>query len=173
MLAALLCVQAQDITKGSIAGIVRDATGAVIPGATVKLSSPNGDHTTTTNATGEYLFPNLPVGSGYIVTVDQQGFSTAKIGNLTVGVNQRTTADINLQVGQSSQTIEVNAAGGTAIDMVSTGVGANLNEELYKNVPVGRSVSSVIYLSPGVTDGGRAQRTLRSMAHRDSRTSIL
>jgi len=151
---ALFCVQGQDITKGSIAGVVKDASGAVIPGVTVKLSSPNGDHTTTTNATGEYLFPNLPVGSGYVLTVDQPGFSSAKMGNLTVGVNSRTTADINLQVGQSTQTIEVNASGGTAIDMVSTGVGANLNEELYKNVPVGRSVSSVIYLSPGVTDGG-------------------
>ena len=106
MLAALFCLQAQDITKGSIAGVVRDATGAVIPGATVKLSSANGDHTTTTNATGEYLFPNLPVGPGYVVSVDQQGFSTAKIGNLTVGVNQRTTADVNLQIGQSSQTVE-------------------------------------------------------------------
>ena len=136
---ALFCVQAQDITKGSIAGVVKDASGAVIPGVTVKLSSPNGDHTATTNSTGEYLFPNLPVGSGYVLTVDQPGFSSAKMGNLTVGINSRTTADINLQVGQSTQTVEVNASGGTAIDMVSTGVGANLNEELYKNVPVGRS----------------------------------
>src|ERR1700682_1843999 len=152
--AALFCVQAQDITKGSIAGIVRDATGAVVPNATVKLSSPTGDRTTTTNSTGEYLFPNLPGGQAYVPTVDLPRFSSAKIGNLNVGVNQRTTADVSLQVGQSTQTVEVNAIGGGGIDMVSTGVGANLNEELYKNVPVGRSVSSIVYLSPGVTDGG-------------------
>ena len=154
--AAFFCLQAQDITKGSISGVVRDATGAVVPNATVKLTSPYGDHTTTSNSVGEYLFPNLPVGPGYALSVDQPGFSSAKIGNLTVGVNQRTTADVSLQIGQSTQTVEVNAEGGSTIDMVSTGVGANLNESLYKNVPVGRTVSSVIFLAPGVTDGGGA-----------------
>ena len=62
---ALTCVEAQDITKGSIAGIVRDASGAVVPGATVKLTSPYGDRDTTTNAAGEYGFLNLVVGPGY------------------------------------------------------------------------------------------------------------
>ena len=40
---ALACLQAQDISKGSISGVVRDASGAVIPGAVVKLTSPYGD----------------------------------------------------------------------------------------------------------------------------------
>jgi hypothetical protein len=54
-LCVLACLQAQDITKGSITGIVRDASGAVVPGATVKLESPFGDRQTTTNSGGAYL----------------------------------------------------------------------------------------------------------------------
>ncbi len=48
-LMALTCLEAQDITKGAIAGVVRDASGAVVPGAPVKLTSPFGDRETTTN----------------------------------------------------------------------------------------------------------------------------
>ncbi len=45
-LLGLACLQAQDITKGSIVGVVRDASGAVVPGAMVKLASPYGDRET-------------------------------------------------------------------------------------------------------------------------------
>ena len=50
---------AQDITKGSISGVVHDATGAVVQGATVKLKSPNGDRSTTSDSVGGYTFANL------------------------------------------------------------------------------------------------------------------
>jgi len=148
---ALTCLQAQDITKGSIVGVVRDASGAVVPGATVKLSSPFGDHATTTNDAGAYSFRSLVVGPGYAVSVSQPGFSTATQGNLTVGINQTTTADINLEIGTAAQSVEV-TAGATTIDLNTTNSGANLNEDLYKNVPVGRNISSVMAMAPGVSD---------------------
>jgi len=142
---------AQDISKGSIAGVVRDSSGAVIPDAAVTLSSPYGEKKTKTNAIGEYVFTNLQPGPDYLVAVDKQGFSTGKVGGLSVSLNQRTTADVNLQVGVTSQTVEVAAGGLEAIDLTSTGTGANLNESLYKNVAVGRNISSIILLAPGVT----------------------
>ena len=143
---------AQDISKGSIAGVVRDSTGAVIPEANVTLTSPSGEKKTTTNSIGEYVFTNLTPGPDYVVTVDKSGFSTAKLGGLSVGLNQRTTADVALQVGQTTQTVEVTAGGVQAIDLSSAGVGANLNENLYKNVPAGRNISSIVQFAPGVTD---------------------
>src|SRR5689334_14363321 len=82
---ALVSLQAQDITKGSIAGVVRDASGAVVVNARVTLVSPYGERITTTNAAGEYTFPNLVVGSGYSLSVSQSGFTTAKYPNLSVG----------------------------------------------------------------------------------------
>jgi len=148
---ALTCLQAQDITKGSIIGVVRDASGAVIPGAAVKLSSPYGDHTTITNNAGEYSFHNLGLGPGYNVTVSQPGFSAATARNLSVGMNATTTADINLEVGTAAQSVDVTASS-TAIDLSTTNSGANLNEDLYKNVPIGRNISAVMAMAPGVDD---------------------
>ncbi len=68
----------QDITKGSISGVVKDASGAVVAGAPVKLTSPFGDRSTTTNAGGEYSFLNLVIGPGYDVTVAANGFAPAE-----------------------------------------------------------------------------------------------
>lgn len=156
----LLCVatllvvslNAQDITKGSIAGVVKDATGAVVPGANITLASPYGTRSTTSGQAGEYMFPNLVVGSGYSLIVDKTGFGTAKIPNLRVSVNQRTTADATLQVSGTAQTVEVTASGTETIDLASTTVGANLSESIYKNVPIGRNISAVIAMAPGVSD---------------------
>ena len=61
---ALMCsAMAQDITKGSIAGVIRDPSGAVMAGATVRLTSPYGDRTAKTDSLVEYNFTNLVVGS--------------------------------------------------------------------------------------------------------------
>jgi len=151
-LSVFLTLQAQDITKGTIAGVVRDATGALVPGANVKLSSPHGDRTTTTNAEGAYSFLNLVVGPGYDLTVEHAGFATAKATNLSVGMQQQTTYDFSLEVGTAAQSVEVTAEAGPAIDLTSTSSGANLNENLYKNVPIGRNISAVMAMSPGVSD---------------------
>ena len=131
---ALTCINAQDVTKGSISGVVKDASGAVIPGATVKLTSPYGDHTTTTNAAGVYTFPNLVIGPGYGLSVTQAGFSVASVSSLTVGMNQRTTYDFNLEVGTEAQSVDVTAEG-TGIDLSTTTIGANIDDTLIKMSP--------------------------------------
>ncbi len=154
-LMALTCLEAQDITKGSIVGIVRDASGAVVPGATVKLTSPYGDHVTTTNSAGAYTFPGLVVGNGYNVTVTQAGFSTASQRNIAVGINGTTTADINLEVGTAAQSVDV-TADTTGIDLSTTSIGANIDQNLFKNVPVGRNIASVMAMAPGVADSDGA-----------------
>jgi hypothetical protein len=148
---ALTCLKAQDITKGSISGVVRDASGAVVPAATVKLTSPYGDRTTTTNAVGVYTFQNLVVGPGYGLSVTRTGFSVATVSNLAVGVNQQTTYDFNLEVGTAAQTVDVTAES-AGIDLSTTTVGANINEDLFKNVPIGRNISAVMTMAPGVDD---------------------
>ncbi len=154
-LMALTCLRAQDITKGSIAGVVRDASGAVVPGAPVKLTSPYGDRETTTNSGGAYSFQSLSAGPGYNVTVTQPGFSVATQRNLMVGINATTTADINLEVGTATQTVDV-TADSTAIDMSTTNIGANIDESLFRNVPVGRNISAVMAMAPGVSDSDGA-----------------
>ena len=148
-------LQAQDVTKGDITGIVKDPSGTVIPGATVKLSSPYGDKSTTTDGGGVYNFQNLVIGPGYTVQVDQPGFAPAVAKDLTVGVNQHTAYDFTLQIGTTATTVEV-ASTSNAIDLSTTTIGANIDESLFKNVPVGRNISAIMAMAPGVSDSAGA-----------------
>jgi Carboxypeptidase regulatory-like domain/TonB-dependent Receptor Plug Domain len=147
--------KSQDITKGSISGVVRDPSGAVVAGATVRLSSPNGNRDTVTDSLGGYVFDNLTPGDKYTVSVAQAGFSQSKIENIAVGLNRHSTVDLTLQVGRASEAVTVQAAA-EAIDLSSTTTGANIDESLYKNVPVGRNISAVMSMAPGVADSGGA-----------------
>src|SRR5207244_3211631 len=60
---------------------------------------------------------------------------------------------VTIQVGQTASSVEVTAEGAPAIDLATTTIGADIGESLYKNVPVGRNISSVIAMAPGVSDG--------------------
>jgi hypothetical protein len=145
---------AQDITRGAITGVVRDPTGAVIPGAKVTLSGPLGTRATTSGSAGEYTFPNLVPESGYVVTVEQPGFVTQKSAPITVRINQTSTANFQLAVAGKAQEIEVTEHATTDVDLASTAIGANLSEKLYQNVPINRNVSGIMAMAPGVTEGG-------------------
>src|SRR5437867_2927887 len=118
-------LRGQDITKGSIAGVVRDATGAVVPNTEVRLHSPYGDRVTTTGTAGGFVFANLVPGTGYEVSVEKSGFAPAKASNITVSVNSRSTVDLTLQVGAISATVEVATLATETIDLASTTVGAS------------------------------------------------
>jgi hypothetical protein len=148
-------MRAQGITKGSIAGVFRDVSGAVVPDALVTLVSPYGEHKTVTNAFGAYTFANLVTGSGYVLTAQARGFNTEKVANLSVYVNAQTTQDISLPIGETVTAVEV-IASGTSLDLSSTMVAATLQDSLFTNVPVGRNISSLIALAPGVADSGGA-----------------
>ena len=152
MFVLLSSAGAQDTTKGTIAGVVSDASGAVVTGAAVTLQMPQGERKATTNGQGEYSFSGLVAGPGYSVTAEKAGFSKARLGNLVVSINARTTADFALQVGQTATTVEVVGSSAATVDMASTSVGATLDESLYKNVPAGRNISAIINFSPGVAD---------------------
>jgi hypothetical protein len=154
-LLAFTTMQAQDVTKGNITGIVKDPSGMVIPAATVKLSSPYGDKSTTTDGGGVYNFQNLVIGPGYTVEVDQPGFAPAVAKDLTVGVNQHTAYDFTLQIGTTATTVEVESTS-NAIDLSTTTIGANIDETLFKNVAVGRNISAIMAMAPGVADSAGA-----------------
>jgi hypothetical protein len=113
--------------------------GAVVAGARVHLTSPNGDRDTVADSGGVYTFDNLIPGDNYAVSVAKAGFSESRAENITVGVNKRSTVDLTLQVGKTSEAVTVEAVA-EAIDMSSTSIGANLDESLFKNVPVRRNI---------------------------------
>lgn len=106
--AALALAQSE---RGTITGAVRDASGAVVPGAGVIVTNQDTNvaiHAATNDA-GEYTVPNLPPGI-YTVRVEKQGFRPSEEKGLTLNAAQTVRADAALQVGTSTQAVEVLAS---------------------------------------------------------------
>ena len=92
---------------GSVSGVVRDATGGVIPGATVTVSSPAvPERSTVTNTRGEFVVADLPAGD-YQLTATLMGFRTHRISGVQVTSNQVTSTDVDLEVGSLMEMLTV------------------------------------------------------------------
>ncbi|HEY3741345.1 MAG TPA: carboxypeptidase-like regulatory domain-containing protein [Bryobacteraceae bacterium] len=96
--------------RGTISGTVTDASGAVIPGAKVQVTATatNTVVTVTTNASGDYTVPSVPVGS-VNVRAEKEGFRPAVVTGLVIDASANVRADLTLEVGTSSQAVEVQA----------------------------------------------------------------
>src|ERR1051325_1373969 len=157
---ASTAVFAQDVTTGSIGGIVADVNGAGVPGAKVTVTGLTGEKTAVTNEQGGFEVDKLIPGM-YTVKVEQTGFKSAVSNNVQVFVDRRTALQFKLEPGDVSAVVEVTDTAGT--DLSSTATGQNLSDTLFDNVPVQRSVESLFYLSPGAADslgGGRANPSI-------------
>jgi carboxypeptidase family protein len=174
--AILLCssalVLAQDIaTKGGISGRVTDSAGAAIANAKITITGPTGDRTVTANAGGEFDLQNLIPGA-YKVKVEQTGFKTINVPGVEVYVGKTSALKLTLEPGNISEVVEV-TAGAAAVDTTSTAIGSNLSNQLYQNIPLQRSVQSLFYLAPGVTDSvssmtGRANPSISGASGLDN-----
>jgi hypothetical protein len=151
-LPALSQVSAESAVKGNVAGLVTDASGAVVSGAKVSLIGPTGTKTGVTDGQGGFLFLLLTPGT-YSVRVEKQGFKSAELKNINVDTNRTSNLKIGLETGTVSETIEVSASA-ISVDTTSSAVTTNLNDEFYEKVPVGRGVAGLFYAAPGVSGGG-------------------
>src|SRR3989441_4642776 len=116
MLSGLLLVaanaRAQSATTGSIAGVVRDATGAVLPGVTVEAASPaliEKVRTVITDNEGQYKIVDLRPGT-YAVTFTLPGFSIVKRDGIELTTGFTATVNAELKVGSLEETITVSGA---------------------------------------------------------------
>src|ERR1700738_2543621 len=135
----------------TLSGTVTDQSGGVVPKADVAiLNTATADtRTVTTNADGIYSAPNLQPGP-YSVTVTAAGFSKIVQNNLTLTVGSSQVLNITMQVGQSSQTVEVTAEA-PSINLANAEIGAITDETTIKELPLnGRSWSDLANLQPGV-----------------------
>ncbi len=138
---------AQETTAG-LQGAVKDGTGAVIPNATVTISSPTlvGDKTTVTDKQGNYRFANLPPGP-YVINVTAKGFTSLKREGLVLEVGHLPTVDLTVAVGGEATVVEVSAAAPT-IDVTSVTTLTNVTQDVINFVPRGTSFQSVIQFAP-------------------------
>src|SRR5437773_11000575 len=152
---------------GSIVGAVRDATGAVVPGATVTLTNAATglSITKTTDAAGNYEFFTVRPGI-YLVTAEQRGFAMALVDNVQVQVAARMRVDLQMAVGQITERVEVTAAS-PLLETETSQRGQVITGEQTRALPLnGREYSSLALLTTGVRQSalGRATGTPREGA---------
>jgi hypothetical protein len=140
-----------DIT-GKIIGTAVDPTGAVVPGAKVTLRNPSTGllRTTQTDATGSYEFLLVPVGENYTVEVEAGGFRKALQEGITLLVNQVYRTDFHLQIGSTTQSVQVSAEA-AQVETTSTQLGDVIQSRKMETLPLnGRSYIDLMGLQAGV-----------------------
>jgi carboxypeptidase family protein len=151
VLSLLLLLPSAAHAQASIAGQVRDASGAVLPGVTVEASSPaliEKVRSVVTDGTGHYRIELLPPGD-YTVTFALPGFSTVKREGIQLTGTFTATIDTDLRVGAVEETITV--TGETPIvDVQSATRQRVFDRELIDALPAGRSPFALMASMPGV-----------------------
>jgi hypothetical protein len=139
------------ITSGSIQGTVLDATGAVVPGASVEARNleTNITRSQTTDADGRFVFLQLPTGR-YTLKITKQGFAILVQENVDLLIGQTVTLSFSLKVSAAQETVTVTDT--PAVDTVKTEVSTTLNQRTVGTTPVlGRKFEDLLTLTPGVS----------------------
>jgi hypothetical protein len=138
--------------RGTILGIVTDATGGAVPGAAVTIRNVNTGllRATETQGDGSYRVPELPIGS-YDVTVEKAGFQTSITSGVKVDVAAERRVDASLKPGEVKEQITVSGEALPLIEITNATLGGTLTQESVKDLPInGRDYTKLIYLNPGV-----------------------
>ncbi len=138
-------------TTGSISGVVRDPSGAVIPATTVVATNTQTGvkETIVTNSSGFYEFPALPLGR-YEITIQKAGFKKYVQKGLVINVNTALRVDAALQLGEVSQTVSVSSTA-VHVSTTSTQLGDVITGVKMTTLPLnGRSYTDLLALQPGV-----------------------
>src|SRR5579863_5861986 len=146
---------AQGASTSQISGIVHDASGASVPGASVRVTQTDTGFTRieVTASDGAYVLPNLPIGP-YRMEVTKEGFSTFIEPGIVLEVNTNPAINPILKVGATSDQITVQAEA-LAVETHSTGVGQVINHDEVINLPLNaRDPTQLILLVGNATVQG-------------------
>jgi hypothetical protein len=152
----LLAVGARAQYRASIQGVVTDASGAVVPGATLTLTNTvTGEkQVRVTNDAGVYNFNALPAAT-FRLEVEKKGFAKKVLDNVALIPEQANALNIQLEIGQQSQMVEVNASSAAAIDTQTASINGVVSSKEIQNMPsFGRDVTKLAELAPGAFGDG-------------------
>jgi carboxypeptidase family protein len=153
---SLLCsatLRAQE--TADVVGTVTDASGAVVPGATVTLTNigTNISQTAPTNSSGDYVFNLLQVGS-YSIKVESKGFKTFSAPNVTLAAGDRARVDAKMEVGDVTQTVEVSGSVAPALQTDTSTIGSLVPSQSVEDLPLdSRNIVRLVQLTAGATEG--------------------
>src|SRR5262252_4297167 len=153
LVAALMALQAegQSIVTGDAVGTVTDPSGAVIPGATVTLTDmgTNAVQTTTTESNGFFRFSLLKPGP-YTLAIKQTGFKSVS-QKIEVSVGQITTTNLRLDLGATSEVLEVTGAP-PLVETENANLATTYSINQLQQLPTpGGDITSYAYSAPGIT----------------------
>src|ERR1700719_1514015 len=161
---------------GRITGTVRDAQGAVVPGATIKLSNPTTgqERTVTTDGTGNFNFPELALGT-FRLTVSKEGFGTTVVTDIATSEGLVNNVNPVLAVGSVRSQIEVTSTP-PLIQTETDSSGGQLSEVQVESLPIGNSdYTRLALVLPGVTQNSNfafAQYTINGSRLRSNGFNI-
>ena len=140
---------AQGRQTGTLRGAARDSTDAVLPGVTVTVTSDalQGSRSTVTDRNGSYEILGLPPGR-YNCSLALQGFTTV-VTAVTVPLGGTTEANVSMQVGAVSESVDVTAVVPTPL--ASTETSQNITSDAIGQLPMGRTPFRIAELAPGLT----------------------
>jgi len=144
-------VLAAQVTTGTILGTVRDSTGAVIPGTTIRVTNTETGtvRTVTTDAAGHYAAPQLGVGR-YEVTAVASGFQSVVRNGIDLTLGREAAVDFTLQVGSVSEQVTVTGEA-PLVEATNATLSNLVSEKAMRELPLnGRSFTDLTAMSPGV-----------------------
>jgi hypothetical protein len=136
---------------GTIAGVVRDAQGGVIPGVLVEVTSPaliEKVRSATTDGSGQYRITALPIGT-YSVSFSLEGFSRQQRENVVLTSGFTAPVNATLTVGGQAETVVV-TADAPLIDVQNARQAVVFDGEQIRDLPTNRNVNSLLALTPGI-----------------------
>jgi hypothetical protein len=152
LIAAPLATAQSTAINGAIEGVVKDTTGAVLPGVTVTITNTDTGtfRSLTTGPSGAYRAPLLPLGT-YTVRAEMQGFKAFERKGFTLSAGQTVAVDVTLEVGGMQEVVSVTGESPVAqpgkIDL-----GRTISEAEVKNLPlVSRNPYNFAFLQANVT----------------------
>jgi hypothetical protein len=139
-------------TNGSITGVVTDNSSAVVPGATVSVSNPatNFSRQAVSDSGGEFAIRDVPPGT-YNVVITHEGFKKAEYPNVLVNVGTNQQIRSTLDIGQTSETVQVTGESVAVVDTEKTEVSDVISQVQVQQLPLNqRSFTSMVTQQPGI-----------------------
>jgi outer membrane receptor protein involved in Fe transport len=162
-------VLAQSSTTGSIEGTVTDTGGAAVPGANIKVISPNliSPQTAISDDNGHYKIANLPPGRYTVTAESTKGFAKFEKTEVEVNLSRNTAVEIQLAPANVGASVTITDTAGAAVDVTANTTGTNVSTEQFSNLPTQRTVQSLYTIAPTVSRSG-----LRDASGRDRDPSV-
>ena len=152
---AVLCLPAAhaQLYTGSIAGTVKDPSGAFLANAQIKATDAEKGFafSATSDSSGRYVIRELPP-SNYVVSASASGFKTQRQDNVRIDVNQNASVDFLMAVGAFAEVVDVRT-GAIELQTEDAETGQVVNRRFINDLPlIDRNIETLTSLAPGVTE---------------------